>query len=150
MRGLTMSGGDGFNGPSHPGDSSSGLDTRRTSLGPLAYRPTLRRSADLLVGEPQLSEYADSTHLPAFEIASGEASARRELVSSAEKGLRWVAAVVADQLVGRRRRETVLREELIWPKPVVFLYRAHHVIATNLTPVRNMRHRRLLCSVGIF
>jgi len=99
---------------------------------------------------PSFSEYVDGTRLPALEIAGGEAPARRELVRSAEKGLRWVAAVVADQLVGRRPREPVLREELIWPEPVVFLYRAHHVIATDLVPVGRMRHRSLPGSAGIF
>ena len=75
--------------------------------------------------------------------AGGKALARRELVCGAEKGLWWVAAVIPDQLVGRRRRETVLREELIWPELVVLLDRAHHVVATDLVPVGSMRHRLL-------
>src|SRR5262245_30834662 len=98
---------------------------------------------DLLDGEPKLSQYADRTSLPTLEIAGGETLARCELVSGAEKSLRWVAAVVPEQLVGRRRRETVLREELIRAEPVVLLYRVYYVIATDPVPVGRMRHPSL-------
>src|SRR5262245_49148405 len=98
-------------------------------------------STDLLNGETEIPQYADRTRLAALKVAGGEALARREFVGGAEHGLRWIAATVGDQLVGRGRREPVLREELIRPQPVVLLHRVHDVVAADFVPVGRVRHR---------
>src|SRR5262245_34082459 len=96
---------------------------------------------DGLDGEAQLAEHPDRTGLPALEVRRGEALACSELVCGAEQGLRWVAAVVVDQLVRGRGRKPMPGEERLRAKPVVFLYCAPHVIASELVPVRGTRHR---------
>src|SRR5580698_4314580 len=48
--------------------------------------------------------------------------------------LRRVTAFIPHQLIGRRRGETMLREELFWAQPVVFVYRAQHVTTGHAIP----------------
>src|SRR5262249_30736412 len=68
---------------------------------------------DCLNGEAQLSENLDRAALSALEITGGKALPRGELVRGAQDCLRRVATFLPDELVRRRRGETVLREEFL-------------------------------------
>src|SRR6266480_1691394 len=102
-------------------------------------------SSLVLDGESQLPEHRDGAALPALEITGGKALARGELISCAQDCLVRVTAFVPDQLITPARAEAMLREELLGPQPVVFLYRAQHVITGHVCtqPGKRICHRVL-------
>src|SRR5436190_3153802 len=88
----------------------------------------------LLDGESERSEHPDGAGLPALEVTRAKLPSRGELIRCAQDRLRRVTSSVPDQLVRRGRRETMLREELLWAQPVVPPYRVQHGTTGHAVP----------------
>src|SRR5258708_2067648 len=95
----------------------------------------------MLHAESQLFQHPYGPAPAAFEVAGREAATRGELVGRAQDGLRRIAPVLPDQIVGGGGCETVFGEELLRAEPVILRYRAQHLGPGHLAPVHRMWHR---------
>src|SRR3954463_13180903 len=73
--------------------------------------------------ESQSSQNLDRAGLAALEIARCKACRRRHLVGASENRLRRIGRTVPEQLIGRRRSEAVLSEELLRSQAIELLDR---------------------------
>src|SRR5437899_5200294 len=82
-----------------------------------------------------IPEHSYGAGLAALEITGGKALAGGEFISGAQDCFRRVTAFVPDQVISRGRGETMLREELLRPEPIVLLYRAQHLSSCHVVPL---------------
>src|SRR6185437_8994877 len=105
-------------------------------------------SSLVLHGESQTRQHLDGAGLAALEVTGGKPLTSGQLVRRAQDCLRRVSAVLPDQLVRRRRSETVLGEELLGSEPVVLGDRAHYVVTAHLVPRDGSCHLNLSSADG--
>src|SRR5580704_1463193 len=92
----------------------------------------------LLDAESEFAKHSYSAGLSTLEVTRTKLLPRGELISCAQDCLWRVTAFSADQLIGRGRSETMLREELVWAQPVVLVYRAQHVMTGHAIPCHHV------------
>src|SRR6476646_3914516 len=91
-------------------------------------------------GESQISEHLDGAALAALEVGRGKPLAASELVRRTQDRLGRVAALLPNQLVRCGGGESMLAEEPLCAKVVVFRHRAHYVLTAHLVPRDRMCH----------